>query len=136
MSGTATPLLRDALIRLLFRGETLVTTTYIALTTTVPNVNGDGLDLDEPVGGAYARVQVPLGTAYWGLTGYNEVFNAAAAVFPTAGNYWGLMAGYALTTAATGGELLAVGSLVNPLRVDLGTVPSVKAGGLVIGLSG
>lgn len=134
MSGTASMYLRDAMVRQVFRGESLITTTWLALCLRVPEINGDGTTIEEPVGGAYARVQVPLGTGYWSLTGYNEVYNTSAVVFPTAGNYWGLIAGWAMVTAATGGELLAVGAMKNPLRVDLGYIPSVKAGGLVIGL--
>lgn len=134
MSGTASAFLRDAMVRQVFRGETLITTVWVALTRRVPEANADGSSLDEPIGGLYSRVQIPLGPTYWGLTGFNEVYNIADVVFPTAANYWGLMMGYALCTAASGGDTLAVGSIANPLRVDIGIIPKVKAGGLIIGL--
>lgn len=134
MSGTVSMWAREAIVRHIFRGETtLLTTCYVALTLAVPESNAPGSNLVEP-GAGYARVQVPFGTANWELTGYGEVTNAADVVFPNPTANWGLMQGYALVNALTGGETIAVGSLVNPQRVDFSKPPIVRAGGIIFGL--
>lgn len=133
MSGTVSMWAREAIVREVFRKENLITACWVALTNTVPPANAEWQLLTEPAFG-YARRQVPLDIANWGLTGYGEVYNLNEITYPTPTSKWGLIQGYALMTAATEGETIAVGSLVNPMRVDFGKAPVVKAGGIVIGL--
>lgn len=128
--------LRDALLREFFRNEALVSTCWVAMTRRVPESNASGSQLDEPVGLNYGRVELPFGTANWGLTGFNEVYNLNEVLFPAPSGYWGLMMGWAVCTLETGGETLGVGSIQNPLRVSVGSGPKVKAGGLIFGLEG
>lgn len=134
MSGTVSMWARDAIVREIFRNESLISTVWVALTKTVPESNAEGSNLNEPVLMAYSRIEVPLGTANWGLTGYCEVYNLNELIFPTPTSDWGLIQGWALCTAATGGETIAVGSVVNPQRVLFGKAPTVKVGGIVFGL--
>lgn len=134
MAGTVSMWAREAIVRHIFRQETgLITTCYVALTLTVPESNAPGSNLTEPSGG-YNRVQVPFGTGNWELTGYGEVTNINDITFPNPTSNWGLIQGYALVSAANGGETIAVGSMVNPQRVDFGKAPVVRAGGIIFGL--
>lgn len=124
---------REMMVREVFRKENLILECWVALTLSVPEANAPGGSLVEPASG-YARVQIPLDAANWGLTGYAEVYNVPEITFPSPTANWGLIQGYALCTAATLGETIAVGSLVNPQRVDFGKPPTIKSGGIVFGL--
>lgn len=134
MSGTVSMWARDAIVRQIFRQESIITDCWVALTQTVPESNAVGSNLSEPVGLGYARINVPLGTVNWGLTGYSEVYNLLEVTFPNPTSDWGLIQGWALLNASTGGETIAVGNVVNPQRVLFGKPPTIKVGGIVFGL--
>ena len=122
------------MVRQVFRQEALISAVYVALCLRIPEINASGSSLPEPTSASYARAGYAIGGAYWGVTGYNEVYNTQTIYFPQAGNYWGLVVGYALCTASSGGDTLAVGALKTPLRVDLGATVGINSGGLAIGL--
>lgn len=103
----------------------------VCLVTVVPPINVDVASLQEPVGNGYARVDIPFDTSGWVPSGYREVVTVGPTTFPTATDYWGLIEGYAIIAGAM---TVAVGRLVNPLRVVTGIQPVIPAGGISIGL--
>lgn len=136
MSASVSLYFRNALLQKVFRGVDLLgSNMYVALTRKVGEVGMPGLNLDEPVGGGYGRIAYGYGTGNWTMTNYGEVTNTSDINFSGPTAYWGLIGGFALVDAASAGNVLAVGSLRNPLRADLGFAPLIKAGGIVIGLT-
>lgn len=109
---------------------------YAALTWDVAPANAYGLMLGEPLLGDYARVAVPLGSSHWASSGFGEVVNTQAIVFPMATLDWGLLQGYALldNTNIGQGEVYVTGSLQTPFYCRAGNVPVIAAYGITVGL--
>lgn len=133
------------LLRTAFNRDTYVpayTNLAVALVSVVPPINVDITQLGEPTIGGYARVVIPYNTANWGLTGYREVFNNLAINYPAATDFWGQMEGYVVLSAAgsvavpdyTASMTVAVGRLVQPLRVIAGIQPSLPIAAVSFGL--
>jgi hypothetical protein len=119
MAATISIELRERLLRSYFRRDITLEddTLYIALTGTTGLANMAGLNLDEPLAGAYARASVPLDGDNWGLTGFGEIQNLQDIVFPdpAPNEDWGYLGGWALLDQPDSGITLAVGSLVTPV---------------------
>lgn len=93
---------------------TIPATLYVAVATASPNSTSTGLSLAEPTGGSYARVSVTNNSTNFTFDGYNAVYNASDIIFPVATGFWGRLGYWALTDAATAGNVLAYGTL-NPV---------------------
>ncbi|NLH42851.1 MAG: hypothetical protein GX448_13515 [Planctomycetes bacterium] len=89
-------------------------TIYVALSTADPGESGSGLD--EPEGGGYARAATQASD--WNSAAGGLIDNAAAIEFDAAAGDWGTVTHFALFDAATGGNLLAHGSLAQPKTVN------------------
>lgn len=93
---------------------------YVALigdTPPSPYLNGE--ELDEPTAASYARAVVPNLASVWELDG-NVMVNVAEVAFAPAVEDWGRVSFWALTDAAVGGQIYAVGDLDVPVTVLAG----------------
>lgn len=142
MSGVTTLAFRQELLKQRFLGFVPEWTAFeLALTRRVPTTNSAVAQLNEPVGGAYARARLPLDDPSWDLINDNEVANAIAVYFPTATSAWGTLHGWAAISykatawsAGNGPKVMAVGTLNTPLRVLSGVRPYLGAGDVVFGM--
>ncbi len=122
---------REQILRRVFLQQAISPNAYLALTRTVPEANSTGTRLNEPPGNfGYSRKSYALGIGRWEIGSYSDVRNTQEISFGTPTGDWGLIQGWALTTAATGGLLIASGSVVLPERLGFGTPVTVKAGSL------
>ena len=100
-------------------------TVYVGLYTTLPDDSGVGGA--EPVGSGYARVSVTNNSTNWrnashgGTTGSRK-YNATTITFPAATAAWGVIAGYGIFDAASGGNLLAFNAISPTLDVASGSI--------------
>jgi hypothetical protein len=106
---------------------------WCALYTTMPAVDGTGGV--EPIGNAYARVEVPV--ASWGVasttTEVTSTTNTASITFPEATpSGWGLILGFGLLTAVTAGDLWVGGPLNTPKTIAANTIAVFLPGNLVV----
>lgn len=85
---------------------------YVALYKTLPSDDGTGGV--EVAGGGYTRVQCGPGDAEWSepSDGDGCFANAVPITFPTPTANWGTVVGFGLWSAATGGTLYLVGSVM------------------------
>ena len=120
--------------------------TYLALSTTA--INADGTGITEPGSGTgYARQNLKLTTVI-GSTSTTNVFpndptydsgndkytytSIADVVFPEVQSAWGTVTHFAIYTQATGGTMLAYGTLTSSITPVVNTVPVIRAGQLII----
>lgn len=140
MSGVATLQLREDMLKRYWRGEALeYDRVQVALCRTVPAANASLSQLDEPTGGAYARVTAVFpSTSYWVLGTGGEISLGLTLTFPTASASWGLIPGWALLSAKSAGAytqtVLALGRLTQPLRVIAGIRPRLQPGSISFSL--
>jgi hypothetical protein len=104
----------EVLDHLFGKGAYTPPTIYVALSACDPGESGSGLD--EPEGGGYARVATEADD--WNSADGGLLDNAVAIEFNAATGNWGTMTHFALFDAATGGNLLAHGSLTQPKTVN------------------
>lgn len=134
--------LLDALLRA--QAFTMPATVYVALDTTVDN-DGDSSKV-EVSGGSYARVAVASSLANWAGTQAaasttvstgtgGTTSNNGVITFPAPTANWGVITGYAVYDAATGGNLLFYAALTTPKTVNNGDPgPTFAAGALSLQL--
>jgi hypothetical protein len=106
-------------------------TIHFALSTSPWNPDADGSGLDEPVGGAYARVGLTNNTTNFpDATGSNPALKltGAAIAFPTATGGWGTIYSVYACTAASAGQALYGGDLPVGVPIGSGSLFSVPAG--------
>jgi hypothetical protein len=98
----------------MFRGQAFTppATVYLALFTVAPGETGGGTEVS---GGGYARKPVTFSAASAGSTS-----NSSDIDFGTATANWGTIVAVGLFDAATGGNLLAYGSLTSSKTVNSG----------------
>lgn len=131
MSGSFTTYGRKLLIDGLFISPVSIGTVHIALTFVIPGTTDDATRLIEPVGLNYAR-QAYSGGWLAGTAG--EAFNANQITWPLPSADWGVVRGWAMCSAATGGKVIASGSLRSPTPVKLGTQPQIDTRGIRVAL--
>ncbi|MMZ49672.1 hypothetical protein D1872_113760 [compost metagenome] len=106
-------------------------TIYVALYTNDPT------DLDvgtEVSGGSYTRQTVAFSEPTQDVEGKAVISNSNEVVFPTATSDWGTITHVGFRSAATGGNLLFYGPLVNPKKIDAGDRFRAMAGDLTLKL--
>jgi hypothetical protein len=103
-------------------------TVYIGLSTANPLDDASGLA--EPSGGGYARKAVTFGAA-----ASRAVSNSAQVDFDQATASWGTITYYAIFDAASGGNMLAHGSLATAKEVVSGNTPYVAVGEVEISVN-
>ena len=106
-------------------------TIYVGLSTADPG--DDGAGLSEPSGNGYARVATT--SADWNLASGGALDNANAIEFAEATGSWGAVTHFALFDAASGGNLLAHGSLNQSKTIASGDTARVVASDLDVSLN-
>lgn len=106
-------------------------TIYVGLSTADPGDDGTGLS--EPSGNGYARVATT--SADWDLASGGALDNANAIEFAEATGSWGTVTHFALFDAASGGNLLAHGSLNQSKMIASGDTARVVASDLDVSLN-
>jgi hypothetical protein len=102
------------------------TNLYFALSTTT--INDDGTGMTEPVGGAYARVNMAANTTNFPAASGGAISNAVAITFPTATGSWGTVTYFAVMDASSGGNMLGYAALTASKTIDSGDTPSFAIG--------
>ncbi|MEO0678991.1 MAG: hypothetical protein AAF192_01090 [Pseudomonadota bacterium] len=88
-------------------------TLYVAASTTAPAENGTGVS--EPSGAGYARVATaPSDWTAASLADPSSLANSADIAFNAATGAWGTLSHFAIFDAASGGNLIASGALLDP----------------------
>lgn len=92
---------------------------YLAMCGTLATDADSGATLVEPPFSAgYSRAPVPIGQDYWVTSGYGTFWNAEPIIFPPAQDIWQRTRAFALCTAPTSGDIVAMG------RTSMGNVPA------------
>jgi len=104
------------------------TTVYLGLSTADPLDDASGLA--EPSGNGYSRKAITFGAA-----SSRRVMQNADITFDQATGDWGTITHWALFDAATGGNMLAHGSLASSKTVVSGNTPSVASGEVYVEFS-
>ena len=105
-------------------------TMFVGLSTADPIDDGTGLA--EPSGNNYTRVQTSASD--WNPASGGALSNLVEIVFAMATSNWGTMTHFALFDAATGGNMLAFGSLDESKTVGSGDIAKFAAGDLEVKL--
>jgi hypothetical protein len=98
-----------------------VGTVYIALYTTAPNENTDGVEVESLQGSiptGYERF--PASADKWQEPSGGSIKNAVPFIFGPAGVEWGDIQGVAVLPAATGGSPIWYGTFSSPRMVTAG----------------
>jgi len=103
---------------------------YVALSTADPTDDGSGFA--EPSGNGYARVQTSASD--WNAASGGSLDNADDVNFEQATGNWGTITHFALFDAATGGNMLAYGSLSQPKTIGASDTAQFEAGDMDISL--
>lgn len=151
--SAASDFLENKLIDFLFRGQALgitgasagagsgPSTLYIALYTANPSDTGGGTQVS---GGSYARVAVTSSLANWsGTQGAGttvassgtggNISNNITITFPAPTANWGVITGFGIFDASTGGNLIIWSPLDTPKTVNAGdAAPAFPPGSLQI----
>ncbi len=112
------------------KGDLTPTVIYLGLLTAEPGEDGTGLA--EPSGNGYQRVQTSASD--WNVSTGGFLDNSGDIVFPMATGNWGTVTYFAFFDAATGGNMLAYGTLSPTKVIGSGAIAKFNAGDLVINL--
>lgn len=120
----------EILDHLFGKGNYTPPTIYVGLSTADPTDDATGLA--EPSGNAYARVATS--GANWNAASSGTIDNANDITFPEASGSWGTLTHFALFDAASGGNMLAHGSLSVSKSISSGDTAKFAAGDLDVSL--
>lgn len=120
----------EILDHLFSKGSYTPPTIYLALSTADPG--DDGAGLSEPSGNGYARAATAASD--WNAASGGALDNADVIEFPEATGAWGTVTHFALLDAASGGHLLAHGTLSQSKTIASGDTARFVAGDLEISL--
>jgi hypothetical protein len=120
----------EILDHLFGKGNYTPPTIYVGLSTAEPGDDGSGLS--EPSGDGYARVQTS--GSDWNAASGGQLDNANDITFPEATGSWGTVTHFALFDAASGGSMLAHGSLSGSKAIGSGDTARFAAGDLDVSL--
>lgn len=108
-------------------------TVYVALYTVTPSDTSTGSSGGtEVTGGSYARASVTNNATNWPAASGGSKSNGTAITFPTATADWGTVVAFAITTAATLGEILYWGAVSPSKVVSNGDTAQFAIGQLVV----
>lgn len=110
---------------------------YVALCTDEPGTGWDGTILEtiEPTDPDYVRQPIAKGAPGWALSDNGYVLNANILDFGVPGVSWGVITHYALTDAATAGNLVLYGEYASGAQADGSFDVQIPPGGIVIALA-
>ncbi len=112
------------------KGDYAPPTIYVGLSTADPLDSASGLS--EPDGNGYARAQTSASD--WNAASGGSLDNADDVTFAEATGNWGTVTHFALFDAATGGNMLAHGTLSQPRSVGNSETARFEAGALGVSL--
>lgn len=112
------------------KGDLTPPVIYVGLLTAEPGE--DGTSLAEPNGNAYQRIQTSASD--WNVSAGGFLDNTGDITFAMATGNWSTVTHFALFDAATGGNMLAFGTLSPAKAVGSGVIAKFAAGDLVINL--
>lgn len=131
-SSTQSNYLAQKEMNFLLKGEpwTPPATAYIALFTTVPQLDGTGGVEVSTTGTGYSRVAITQSNGWSGPSGTNQEYtNTADIVYNVPTGNWGTIVGVGIYDASTGGNLLFTGHLNTSKSVTSGDgAPKILAG--------
>lgn len=112
-------------------------TLYYAALDTLPSASDTGTTIAtyEPAGGSYARVAVTNNGTNWSAASARVKSNATDVTYPTATASWGTIVAVAIVDAASGGNMLAYGSITST-AITSGDVLKHAAGDVDITFDG
>ncbi len=120
----------EILDHLFGKGSYTPPTIYVGLSTADPADDASGLA--EPSGNGYARVATS--GADWNAASGGTIDNANEITFGQASGSWGTLTHFALFDAASGGNMLAHGSLSISKTISSGDTAKFAAGDLDVSL--
>lgn len=138
MAGSFTNFLELKVLDHLFGGSaySAPTSLFLGLSTVNPGETGSGIS--EPSGNAYARVEIENDSDAWNSAASDEGLgtktNKVDFTFPKATGAWGTITHFFLADQASGGNVLASGSLTVAQEVITDNILKFPAGDLVITL--
>ena len=106
-------------------------TVYVALYTITPTDASAGTEV---AGGSYARASVTNNATNFPASTDGSKANATVITFAEATGSWGLVTGYAVFDAASGGNMLFYGTLTTSKSFTSGDTPKINIGGLTFQL--
>lgn len=123
---------RSVMINSVFRTEAtpVLSSAYMALTTSVPVTTDTGTTITEPTASSYERVPYGLGAYFWTMMGPGQVANVQALSWVPPTDDWGQVIGWALCTESTSGMVLALGRLRRSMTIVAGMRLKVPPGSL------
>lgn len=133
--------LREIMVRMVAGEVSYQSNAYLALSQTA--IGADGQGIVEPSGNGYERKQIgspttagiqffPSAATYDSDTDTYSYANNVEIHFNEATGSWGTLTHFAIFTAATGGSMLAYGTLTTPITPTADSVPVIRVGNLVI----
>jgi len=120
----------EILDHLFGKGSYTPPTIYVGLSTADPVDDASGLA--EPSGNSYARIA--MAGADWNVASGGMLDNANDITFPEASGSWGTLTHFALFDAASGGNMLAHGSLSVSKSIGSGDTAKFATGDLDVSL--
>lgn len=126
--------LENSLLNHTFGGEVYTPSPTLYFGLSVTDVAEDGTNLTEVSGISYARVAVTNNTTNFPTTTTGSKKNGTAITFPQAGGTWTTANYWFVSTANSGGTILASGALVTPKTATNGDTISFAVNALTINL--
>lgn len=116
---------------------TAPSTIYVGLSTTT--IADDGTNISEPSGNNYSRAAVTNDLTQWPAatingSGQGQKQNGEAIEFPEATGSWGTIVDFFFADAASGGNILAYGTLSTSKTIQDGDIPRFNAQSITITL--
>ena len=139
MAGKYSEYLEKKILDLVFGATafTAPTTLYIGLSTST--ITDDAAGITEPSGNAYTRVAVVNNTTNFPSSTSNTTqgskTNGTAITFPTPTGSWGTVTYFFISDAASGGNIIAWGSLSASQSISSGNTVSFAVSALTITLA-
>ena len=124
----------NLLANVLVNRTSIPATLYVALFTDspVPTDNGTTVADLEPSGGGYVRKSISMSSSAWVAATDGATSNSAALSYGMTSADWGTVSHYGMLTAATAGDLLWYGPLLEPAVVPSGIAFEIGVGGIYL----
>jgi hypothetical protein len=106
---------------------------YLALSTTT--ISSSGSNMTEPVGAAYARVQIPNTKSYFSYSSSGCIINSTSLVFVETSGSWGTITDVALSDSLTSGSVWMYTTLTVPKIIQSDTIISFSASAITFSQS-
>ena len=131
MAGSFSNYLENKVLDHVFKGSSYTPPSVFYLALSAADPTDDGSGIAEPSGNGYARVSI----GGFSAAAARSLSNSAQIQYPAATGAWGSLTHFAIFDALTGGNMLAHGTLTNPLNVVTGNAPVFQIGELVVSVT-